>query len=96
MLGFDFFLSRGLYKGSEEGRVDFYRASDRWYFLVVGGVTLEITVPDWLDNFAQALVARRCKLGVAATAFAGGLALPAPALTAEFTVGLVDWLRFMH
>lgn len=83
MLGFDFFLSRGLYKGARQGRVDFFRASDRWYMLVVGGVTLEITVPNWLDNFALAVAARRAKLGVAATAFTGGLMLPQLAIGEE-------------
>jgi hypothetical protein len=45
LLGFDFFLSRGLYGARPPGHRAAYRAEPRWYFVELGDYTLEVTVP---------------------------------------------------
>jgi hypothetical protein len=44
-LGFDFFLSRGLYGPRPKGHRDMYRQGPRWYFIEWGDYTLEVTLP---------------------------------------------------
>lgn len=45
LLGFDLYLSRGLYGARGAAHFDLYRMEHRWYFLEVGSWTLEVTTP---------------------------------------------------
>jgi hypothetical protein len=44
-LGFDFFLSRGLYGQRPKGHRAAYQMAPRWYFIEWGDYTLEVTLP---------------------------------------------------
>jgi hypothetical protein len=49
-MGFDFFLSRGLYGQRPKGHRAMYQMEPRWYFIEWGDYTLEVTLPGRKEN----------------------------------------------
>lgn len=62
LLGFDLFLSRGLYGSRPASHVDAYRAQPGWYFIVWGSWTLEVETP---AQFGRAAKLAALAVGVA-------------------------------